>query len=175
MSIKRILPLLALLLSLAACGFTMRGTTPLPFDTLYVGVPDNTLFGAQLRRAIRAASPGTRLVTEPNKADARLQQIQRSQAQREVSLDPNGRVEEYELSVFYIFRLTDKAGQPLIPDITLSASQDMPYSDEIVQAKEGEMTLLYRSLEESLIGRLINRLTAPDVKAAAQAAREAQD
>ncbi|QDQ86590.1 hypothetical protein FMZ60_02540 [Alcaligenaceae bacterium SJ-26] len=175
MSIKRILPFLALLLSLAACGFTMRGTTPLPFDTLYVGVPDNTQFGAELRRALRAASPTTRLVTDSGEADARLQQVQRTQTRREVSLDPNGRVEEYELGVYYIFRLTDKAGEPLIPDIILSATQDMPYSDDIVQAKQGEMTLLYRSLEESLIGRLINRLTAPDVKAAAQAAREAQD
>lgn len=175
MSIKRILPLLALLLSLAACGFTMRGTTPLPFDTLYVGVPDYTQFGAELRRALRAASPGTRLLTEQGQADARLLQIQRSQTRREVSLDPNGRVEEYELGVYYTFRLTNRAGEQLIPDIVLSASQDMPYSDDIVQAKEGEMTLLYRSLEDSLIGRLINRLTAPDVKAAAQAAREAQD
>lgn len=53
---------LAMLMLLAGCGFTMRGVTPLPFDTLYVGIPDNTRFGADVRRALRAASPNTRQV-----------------------------------------------------------------------------------------------------------------
>ena len=46
---------LAAVMLLAACGFALRGVTPLPFDTLYVGIADNTRFGADVRRALRAA------------------------------------------------------------------------------------------------------------------------
>ena len=53
---------LALFMLISACGFTLRGVTPLPFDTLYVGIPDYTQFGADVRRALRAASPNTKLV-----------------------------------------------------------------------------------------------------------------
>jgi len=41
---------LALFMLLSACGFALRGVTPMPFDTLYVGIPDNSQFGADVRR-----------------------------------------------------------------------------------------------------------------------------
>src|SRR5690606_38218583 len=107
----------ALLLgALAACGFQMRGTTPLPFDSLYVDIPDNKRFGADVRRAIRAVSPGTRLVSVPEDGDAQLQRLALRRERREVSLNAQGRVEEYGLSIQSRFRLVDSMGQLLIPD-----------------------------------------------------------
>src|SRR3546814_5516225 len=47
---------LTLCLLLAACGFHLRGTSPLPFDTLYTNIPQNSEFGARMRRAIIARS-----------------------------------------------------------------------------------------------------------------------
>src|SRR3546814_9748000 len=38
---------LTLCLLLAACGFHLRGTSPLPFDTLYTNIPQNSEFGAR--------------------------------------------------------------------------------------------------------------------------------
>ena len=66
---------LALFMLISACGFTLRGVTPLPFETLYVGIADNTQFGADVRRALRAASPDTKLVTSPKDAQAILQEV----------------------------------------------------------------------------------------------------
>ena len=100
--------------------FTLRGVTPLPFDTLYVGIPDYTQFGADVRRALRAASPNTKLVATPKEAQAILQEVSNTRALREVSLNAQGRVEEYELGINYTFRLIDAKGRALIPDTTLS-------------------------------------------------------
>lgn len=58
----------ALCLLLAACGFRLKGVSPLPFTTIYTNIPDNSAFGANMRRAIVASSPRTRFVSEP--ADA---------------------------------------------------------------------------------------------------------
>ena len=174
-SAKLRLAIAALLLPVvAACGFQMRGVTPLPFDSLYVGIADTTQFGAEIRRAIRAVSPDTKIVTMPDEAQARLQNLGIERDRREVSLDPQGRVEEYELSLVFHYRLIDQDGRALIPDSVLSATRDMPYDPQIVQAKSGEMATLYREMERSLVDRLVRRLTAPDVREAAQHAAEAR-
>lgn len=157
---------LALFMLLTACGFALRGVTPLPFQTLYIGIPDNTLFGADVRRALRAASPDTKLVTTPKEAQAILQQVGNDRTLREVSLNAQGRVEEYELGINYTFRLIDDKGRALIPDTTLSIYREMPYDDQIVQAKQGQIETLYNTMQRDLVSRLLRRMTAPDVRKA---------
>jgi outer membrane lipopolysaccharide assembly protein LptE/RlpB len=60
-------PLAAFVLALlVGCGFQLRGSYSLPFDSLYLAVPDHSVLGAQLRRTIRAAGTtrlGRRLQT----------------------------------------------------------------------------------------------------------------
>jgi LPS-assembly lipoprotein len=165
---------LALLMLLSACGFQMRGTTPLPFDTLYVGIPKNTRFGAEVRRAIEAASPDTKLLDTPKDAEAQLQQIRNSRSMREVSLNAQGRVEEYELGLVFVFRVIDSKGRALLPDTTLETYREMPYNDQVVQAKQGQAETLYRDMEQSLVSRIVRRLTSPDVKLATEKARQAK-
>jgi LPS-assembly lipoprotein len=165
---------LALLMLLSACGFQMRGSTPLPFDTLYVGIPQNSRFGAEVRRAITAASPQIKLVDNVKDAEAQLQQIRNSRSMREVSLNAQGRVEEYELGLVFSFRVIDAKGYALLPDTTLEAYREMPYNDQVVQAKEGQAESLYRNMESSLVSRIVRRLTAPDVRIAVQKAEQAK-
>jgi LPS-assembly lipoprotein len=162
---------LALLVLLTACGFQMRGVTPLPFDTLYVGIPETTRFGAEVRRAIRAASPDTKLVDTIKGAEAQLQQVASNRTMREVSLNAQGRVEEYELGIQFTFRVIDSTGRALLPDTTLETYREMPYDDQVVQAKEGQAESLYRSMQTSLVSRLVRRMTAADVRIATEKAR----
>lgn len=157
---------LALFMLISACGFTLRGVTPMPFETLYIGIPDNTQFGADVRRALRAASPDTKLVTAPKDAQAILQEVSNTRTLREVSLNAQGRVEEYELGINYTFRLIDAKGRALIPDTTLSIYREMPYDDQIVQAKQGQIETLYIAMQRDLVSRLLRRMTAPEVRKA---------
>ncbi|MCS3504232.1 LPS assembly lipoprotein LptE [Achromobacter sp. AGC78] len=162
----------ALFMLLSACGFALRGVTPMPFDTMYIGMPDNTQFGADVRRALRAASPNTKLVDSPKEAQAILQQVGDTRTLREVSLNAQGRVEEYELGINYTFRLIDNKGRALIPDTTLSIYREMPYDDQVVQAKQGQIDTLYKSMQRDLVSRVLRRLTAPDVRRAYEEAAE---
>lgn len=162
----------ALFMLLSACGFALRGVTPMPFDTMYIGMPDNTQFGADVRRALRAASPNTKLVDSPKEAQAILQQVGDTRTLREVSLNAQGRVEEYELGINYTFRLIDNKGHALIPDTTLSIYREMPYDDQVVQAKQGQIDTLYKSMQRDLVSRVLRRLTAPDVRRAYEEAAE---
>nr|WP_315526908.1 LPS assembly lipoprotein LptE [uncultured Achromobacter sp.] len=163
---------LALFMLLSACGFALRGVTPMPFDTLYVGIPDNSQFGADVRRSLRAASPNTKLVESPKEAQAIFQQVADTRTLREVSLNAQGRVEEYELGINYTFRLIDNKGRALIPDTTLSIFREMPYDDQVVQAKQGQIDTLYKAMQRDLVTRVLRRMTAPDVRRAFENAEE---
>jgi LPS-assembly lipoprotein len=155
---------LGLVLVLSACGFQLQGRAPLPFDTLYVSVPQNSQFGADLRRAIRASSPDTKIIEDPTEPyQAQLQQVSETRSSREISLNAQGRVEEYELTLVYVFRIVDPNGDNILPSTTLVAVRDMPFDDRVVQAKEGEQATLFRQMQKSLIARVMRRISAPDV------------
>lgn len=153
---------------LTGCGFKMQGVTPMPFDSLAVTIPQNSQFGADVRRAIRAASPNTVIIESSADSktvpQARLEQISEVRNSRIVSLNAQGKPEEYELTLVYTFRLVNAKNQIILPDTTLSAARAMPFDERVVQAKEGEAATLYRDMQKSLVARMMRRLTAPDIK-----------
>ncbi|MFA4914341.1 MAG: LPS assembly lipoprotein LptE [Burkholderiaceae bacterium] len=161
---SRILSGVAIAVVLTACGFTMRGVNPLPFDTLYLGVNDNSSFGVGLIRAVRASSPATKLVASPKEAQAIYTQLQSSRSLREVSLNAVGRVEQYELTVTYVFRVTDPKGQLILSDTALSASREVPFDDQFMQAKDDEFQRIYEDLEVGLVARIVRRISSPEVR-----------
>jgi len=157
---------------LAACGFHLKGASPLPFTTLYTNIAENSAFGAHLRRSLLANSPGLRFVSDPADAQARLMQLSLSQTLRELSISPSGQVEEYELNLSFGFQLTDAKGHLLLPPTTLQASRDIPYDSGALQATQGEIGTLFLDMQQSMVDRVVRRLTAPDVTEAYNNASE---
>ncbi|MFA5663537.1 LPS assembly lipoprotein LptE [Castellaniella sp.] len=162
----RLLVIAALTLLLTACGFHIRGATPLPFDSLYTNINLNSEFGARLERAIRANSPATRIVTQRSEADVFLRQIEDSEDLRQLSLDADGRVEEYELRLRFTFELVDRNGERLLEPTTLESLRELPYSENIVQAKESEIQRNFNDMRDLLIHRIMSRISSPEVRAA---------
>lgn len=154
---------MALCLFLAACGFHLKGVSPLPFNTIYTNIEENSEFGSGMRRAIVASSPATRFVSDPAQAQARLTQLANTQSLRELSLDAQGRVEEYELNLEFVFQLTDDKGHVILPPTILRSTREIPYDDTVVQAKQGEIGIVFKEMQQSLIDRVVRRLSSPDV------------
>jgi len=155
---------LSLLALLSACGFALKGASELPFETLYTNIDENSAFGANLRRALQAASPNLRLVQRREDAQVILTQLEMIESRREIALSADGRVEEYELTLVYRFELTDNQGQILLPPTTLETHREIPYDPDALQAKQGEISNLFVEMRHSLNDRIIRRLTAPGVQ-----------
>lgn len=164
----RVLIIMLMLALVTGCGFQLKGTSPLPFTTLYTNIEENSAFGAYLRRAIIASSPHTRIVSEPVGAQARLTQIAMNQSLREVSISAAGQVEEYELNLEFVFQLTDANGRVVLPPTRLRATREIPYDSSALQAKQGEIGSLFLEMQRSLVDRIVRRLTAPEVANAFQ-------
>lgn len=166
-------PILVLALSLmvAACGFKLRGVSDMPFETLYINVPANSQLGAQLRRQIRTSDPSVRILDAAEQAEVRLQLTDIRRDRLETSLNAQGRVQEYELTLHITFEIIDRYGDPLLAPIQLTASRLLPWDDNVAQAKESEADQLYRSMQSDLVLRIINRLDSPDLRLALESSR----
>lgn len=151
----RALRFLALALLLSGCGFQLRGTADLPFETVFVSGSGGIVL--DIKRNIQAGSR-TLVVDDPKTAQAVLEFTQESRQKDILSLSAAGRVREFRLLYRVGFRLHDGKGGEYLPVSTLQLARDITYSDADVLAKETEEQLLYRDMQSDMVRQIIRRL-----------------
>lgn len=145
------------LLSLNGCGFALRGPVSFPFTSIYVGFPDNSPLGGELKRNIRANGK-TLISTDAGNADVALEILSESREKTILSLNEQGRVREYNLTYNLRFRVKDKAGKEVLPSTTISLKRNISFNETQVLAKEAEEALLYRDMQSDLVQQMMRRL-----------------
>jgi len=156
---KRHLILLLCAVLLTACGFHLRGATPLPpgLRALAVtGTPENGPLWRVLRDALPRA--GGRLA-DPAGADAVLVITREALRRRVLSVDSQGRAQEYELSYVLGYRLDDPEGKPLLEARQLTVNRQYRFDPNAVLAKEEEERRLQAEMRRVAVGRLLRQIT----------------
>ncbi|MGX9716539.1 LPS-assembly lipoprotein LptE [Janthinobacterium lividum] len=162
---RRAVLALGLTVLLSACGFHLRGSNGsfmLPFATMYIGLPDTSPLAISLKRYIRAIG-STEVVNTKDGADAVLEVLndpERNRTKTILSLNPNGRVQEYQLGYSINFRVVDKAGNQLLVPTTISLVRPITFDESQVLAKETEEAALYRDMRNDLVQQIMRRLAA---------------
>ena len=152
--------LLTATLSLAACGFHLRGSDlkdiTFSFKSLYLKAPTETPFVADLRQALVT----NRVVISPaaDKAELVLEVMSEQTGKQILSLSGSGRVREYQLSYSVSLRAYDISQTDWLPPEVISMSRILPYDDAQVLAKEQEEALLYKDMRSDAVGQAIRRL-----------------
>jgi LPS-assembly lipoprotein len=162
MSAFRHLVLVLVLASLSACGFALRGsggTYNMPFKSIYLGFPDTSALGTELRRNLRAGDR-VEVVTDVAKAQARFEVVSENRSKSILSLNAQGRVREYLLNYTLVFRVLDNKGEELVPPTEISLKRPLTYNETQVLAKEQEEALLYRDMQADLVQQIMRRLAA---------------
>jgi LPS-assembly lipoprotein len=149
-------------LALSACGFQLRGSgaqTSLSFKTIYLGVPETSALGAELKRNLRA-NGDIRIVTDPKAAEALLDLLSETRDEAVSSLNTQGRIRE--LSLFYRlrFRVRDAQNKELLAPTEIVLKRDISYNESQAIAKEKEKELLYRDMQTDLVQQIMRRLAA---------------
>ena len=156
-------------LLLAACGFQLRGTASLPFETLYV--PNATGgIALDLKRSIQSGS-GTRVLDDPQGAQAQLQFTEETRLKEILSLSSAGRVREFRLVYRVGFRVSDGKGGDFLPASMVALTRDVTYDDTVVLAKETEEQLLFREMQADMVQQIMRRIAAARKPAADAPAR----
>jgi LPS-assembly lipoprotein len=142
----------------AGCGFQLRGTADVPFESLYVPQSAGGI-GLELKRSIQA---GTRakVVDDPRQAAAILEFTEETRLKEILSLTGQGRVCEYLLRYRVGFRVHDGKGKDFVPANTVMLLRDISFNDADVLAKESEEQLLYRDMQTDMVQQILRRLAA---------------
>lgn len=157
----------AFALALAACGFQLRGTASLPFETLYLPGATSGI-ALELKRSIQSGT-GTRVVDDPATAQAQLQFTEETRVKEILSLTAAGRVREFRLVYRVGFRVTDGKGGDFLAPSTVALNRDVTYDDTVVLAKEAEEQLLFREMQADMVQQILRRIAAARKPAAADA------
>ena len=156
---------ITLTMLLSACGFHLRGSNGsfmLPFATMYIGLPDSSPLAIDLKRYIRAVG-STEVVNLKDGADAVLEVLsdpEKSRTKTILSLNKNGRVQEYQLGYSINFRVLDKAGNQLLAPTTISLVRPITFNEAQLLAMETEETQLYRDMRNDMVQQIMRRLAA---------------
>jgi LPS-assembly lipoprotein len=155
---KRVAIAFVLAVLLASCGFQLRGTADLPFDTIYM---PNTSGGIalDLKRNIQTGTRTT-VVDDQKKAAAILEFSQEARQKVILSLSTGGRVSEYRLLYRVGFRVHDGKGGDYLPLNTIQLQRDITFNDADVLSKETEEQLLYRDMQSDMVQQIMRRIAA---------------
>src|SRR3954468_15299973 len=150
--------LLGLSFLLAGCGFQLRGTANVPFDTVFVPGATGGI-ALDLKRNIQA---GTRakVVDDAKSAEAIVQFTDETRLKEILSLSGTGRVREYQLRYRVGFRVHDGKGADYVPQSVIQLSRDIGFNDSEVLAREAEEGLLYRDMQTDMVQQIMRRLAA---------------
>ena len=148
----------ALLLTLAACGFKLRGTAEVPFETLFLPGATGGI-ALDLKRNIQVGT-NAKVVDDPAKAEAVLQFTEETRQKEVLSLTGAGRVREFQLRYRVGFRVHDGKGGEYIPQSTIQLTRDVTFNDTEILAKEQEEQLLFRDMQADMVQQILRRLAA---------------
>jgi LPS-assembly lipoprotein len=155
----RLLAALVLSGGLVACGFRLRGTQQLPFDTVFIAAPASSPLGIELASSIRAGT-ATRLTADRSTAQAVVEISNETRGRDVLSINAEGRAREYQLWLRALFRVLDSKGGERIGPTALTASRDLAMTEGQFVARESEEAQLYADMQIDLVQQMMRRLSA---------------
>jgi LPS-assembly lipoprotein len=142
--------------ALAGCGFQLRGTAALPFDT--ISVPAETQLAVDLQRSI-ASGTNAKVVPQDAGPQAILALLSEGRERLILSLNSQGQVTEYELRYLVSFRVYSPKGVEYVPSSQIVLRRPITFNDQVL-AKEEEAELIYREMRQDMVQLIMRRLAA---------------
>lgn len=150
--------LVATLLTVASCGFQLRGSYELPYQSVFVAAPSASMVASNIRRELTGGA--TKVLPSAKDADAQLNILEERRDRQILSLSGAGRVREYELKMVVRYQLNDGKGATVIPTSEIRLSRILAYDDSKIIAKQQEEAMLYTDMERDVVGQILRRMVA---------------
>jgi LPS-assembly lipoprotein len=125
-------------LAAGGCGFRLRGTSDMQFETLHSGFSRSSALGEEFRREfLRTTS--SRLVENPEEAQVRLIVMGEARERDIVAYSAVGRPREFQLRLRLQFRATDGADREFIPPSEIILRRDISAADNQLTSAASSM------------------------------------
>ena len=146
------------MLAAAGCGFHLRGSVSVPFETLYIPNAKGGI-ALELKRNIEAGT-SVKVVDDPKTADAVLELTGENREKIILSLTGTGRVREFRLRYTVNYRVHDGKGVNYVAPTLVQLTRDVTYNDADILAKESEEQLLFRDMQSDMVQQVMRRLAS---------------
>lgn len=156
----RILPLLAVVLALAACGFHLRQSAALPpaMQRLHLTVSGGGELQRHLARALQ--SSGVTVEDEPGPGIAELKVPLAQFSNDTLSISGTARITEYAVHYNVQFEVADAAGQVLVPLQRIDMSREYSYDATNTVGSTAQVEAIQGSLNDDMVQAILFRLQA---------------
>ena len=151
------LSLLACTVTLAACGFHLRGEATFPFESIYVNGAGAPTVAAELRRALTATG-NAKVVEDPKNAQVIVDFPFVTDDKEVLSISGTGAVREYLLVKRVQFRVHDANGVDWLPVGEIALRRTYTFSESEVLARNTQEGRLLREMELDAVAQLVRRL-----------------
>lgn len=153
--------LMLLVLSLAvvgtsACGFRMRGSASMNFDSIFLTTPPNSPLGFEIRRLLRAN--GVRVSESNTSVQAVLDIVSEKREEAVLSFTPSGTAREMELRYQLQYRVRTPQGEELMPLRQLDVRRELLVTAGQVLPQESERQAIYRDMLSDAVGQIVRQL-----------------
>ena len=155
----RALAAAALVFSLCACGFHLRGEAKFEFSSIYVNAGKQPTFQTQLRRALEGGG-NAKVMTSAEGAQVILDVPAIVDQKDVLSLSTGGSVQEYALTMRVSFRLQDANGLDWLPPDEIVLRRSYTFNQSEVLARDAEEQRLLREMQSDAVVQLMRRLQA---------------
>jgi LPS-assembly lipoprotein len=156
---RRLVAALALGGGLAGCGFRLRGTQTLPFETVFIEAPRSSQLAVELARAIAGGS-STKVVDDRGAAQAQVEIRTETRELDVLSVNAQGRAREYRIRLRVVFRVQDGKGRELLGPTSIVAFRDLAVTEEQTLAREYEEAQLVQDMLIDVAQQILRRLAA---------------
>lgn len=144
--------------ALAACGFELRRSPPLPFSRIALaGFAPRSPLERELRSALL---PQVQVVDSPASADVVLRALTDARHKSVVASTSASLVREVQLRVRLQFSLHSGTGRELAPAAELMIVRDLSYNETQALAKEHEEAQILRDMNADIVQQVMRRLSA---------------
>ncbi|MFN9031596.1 MAG: LPS assembly lipoprotein LptE [Betaproteobacteria bacterium] len=158
-AIGRLAAVLGLSGGLVACGFRLRGSQTLPFNTVFLALPVNSALGVELARNIRAGT-NAEVVSDRTRAEAIFELLNETREREVLAVNAQGSAREYQLRLRLAFRVHDGKGTEFVPASAVLVQRDLAFNEQQVLAREAEEVLLFREMQSDAVQQILRRIGA---------------
>ncbi len=151
-------------ISLAGCGFNLRGSMEMPFDSIRIVSNEFSLFDSELERMFSSNENIVLVVGEGERSDVVLSIISKERSRKIISLSNAGNVREFELRYVVAYRVRGKRIVGSTDDQEIRVFRSLTYSDDKLLAKEEEELLLFEEMQMDAASQLARRLVTLQLK-----------
>lgn len=156
---RRLLAAVLLSGGLSACGFRLRGSQQLPFDSVFIAAPHTSAISAELAGAIRAGT-STSVVEDRARAKAVIEILGETRERDVLSVNAQGRAREYRLRLRVVFRVYDGKTREYLGPTPVTTSRDLAVLEEQLLAREYEAEQLYQDMLYDVAQQMLRRVSA---------------